>query len=175
MLSTSRSPASCSTSSTRLVVSSLVAVSASEVLGQILFSDLAGIVGGRNVAAVSLAPMAVRPSHQRQGIGSHLVRTGLDDVRKKARKAVIVLGHPEYYLRFGFAAELARKLASCPVLLPERPVLCVIPMLSGSNDACRWLCLTGESRSRKRAFRGSAPFSVNSGRAFWDCGRSSVG
>ena len=50
--------------------------------------------------------------HQRRGIGSALVRAGLDAVREAGYRAVIVLGHPEYYPRFGFSPELAEKLAS---------------------------------------------------------------
>ena len=95
-----------------LVASSLVAVVNDTVAGHILFSDLAVSVDGRPVAAVALAPVAVRPADQRRGIGSRLVRAGLEDVRGKGRAAVLVVGHPGYYPRFGFSAELARKLAS---------------------------------------------------------------
>lgn len=81
-----------------LVVSSLVAADAG-IVGHILFSDLDVRVDGRRVAAVALAPMAVRTGEQRRGIGSQLVRAGLDDVRRKGRTAVLVLGHPAYYPR----------------------------------------------------------------------------
>ena len=57
--------------------------------------------GGR-VPALSLAPMAVLPEHQNQGIGSQLVRVGLDAARTAGHRIVIVLGHEEYYPRFGF-------------------------------------------------------------------------
>ena len=60
-----------------LVVSSLVAVADAGIVGHILFSDLDVRMDGRWVAAVSLAPMAVRPGEQRRGIGSQLVRIGL--------------------------------------------------------------------------------------------------
>jgi putative acetyltransferase len=95
-----------------LVASSLVAVAGSEVVGHILFSDLAVRVDGRDVAAVALAPMAVRPDCQRRGIGTRLVRAGLAAARSKGREAVIVVGHPAYYPRFGFSPALAGKLAS---------------------------------------------------------------
>ena len=52
---------------------------------------------------VGLAPMAVVPAHQRAGVGSALVGAGLDAVRAAGATAVVVLGHPEYYPRFGFA------------------------------------------------------------------------
>jgi putative acetyltransferase len=49
-----------------------------------------------------LGPMAVRPAWQRQGIGSQLVREGLEECWRSGYEAVVVLGHPEYYPRFGF-------------------------------------------------------------------------
>ncbi len=50
-----------------------------------------------------LAPMAVLPERQRGGVGSALVRAGLDAARAAGTTAVVVLGHPGYYPRFGFA------------------------------------------------------------------------
>ena len=94
------------------VVASLVALEDGEVVGHILFSDLSIEMDGRPISAASLATMAVRPDRQRQGIGSRLVREGLSAVRQRQRSAVIVVGHAGYYPRFGFSAELARKLES---------------------------------------------------------------
>ncbi len=51
---------------------------------------------------MGLAPMAVLPVHQRRGIGSSLVRAGLEACTQLGFAAVIVLGHAEYYPRFGF-------------------------------------------------------------------------
>ncbi len=51
---------------------------------------------------MGLAPLAVVPEHQRGGIGTALVRAGLDQCRKIGFGAVVVLGHSEYYPRFGF-------------------------------------------------------------------------
>ncbi|HNE03922.1 MAG TPA: N-acetyltransferase [Anaerolineales bacterium] len=53
-------------------------------------------------AAVALGPMAVLPAHQKQGVGSTLIRTGLKELLALGHNVVIVLGHPEYYPRFGF-------------------------------------------------------------------------
>lgn len=53
---------------------------------------------------MGLAPMAVQPEFQRQGIGSALVREGLEQCRQLGFAGVVVLGHPEYYPRFGFSA-----------------------------------------------------------------------
>ena len=95
-----------------LVAVSLVAVEAGAIAGHILFSNLAVELDGRPVRAVALAPMCVRHDRQRRGVGSALVRNGLDAVRDAGYRAVIVLGHPEYYPRFGFSSDVDAKLAS---------------------------------------------------------------
>jgi len=77
---------------------SLVAEADGEVVGHILFSPAA--IG--DVRGTGLAPMAVRPGHQRRGIGSRLVEEGLRRLREAGCPFVIVLGHTEYYPRFGF-------------------------------------------------------------------------
>ncbi|MGD9854015.1 MAG: GNAT family N-acetyltransferase [Planctomycetaceae bacterium] len=91
---------------------SLVAESAGCVVGQILFSQM-GIDGdGQSVEALALAPMAVLPSYQRQGIGSSLVRRGLELCAAAGHNIVLVVGHPEFYPRFGFSREHAARLES---------------------------------------------------------------
>ena len=77
-----------------------VAVEDGTVVGHILFTPVT--VDGSNVVGMGLAPMAVLPSHQRKSIGSQLVRHGLEHLRQSGCPFVIVLGHPEYYPRFGF-------------------------------------------------------------------------
>jgi putative acetyltransferase len=91
---------------------SLVAEVDGEIVGHILFSRLPIVANTATVDALSLAPMAVLPSHQRQGIGSRLVETALEACREKGHKIVVVLGHPEFYPRFGFSADLAQRLES---------------------------------------------------------------
>jgi putative acetyltransferase len=93
-----------------LVLVDRVALDAGEVVGHILFSRLAVEIDGRAVRSAALAPMAVRPDRQRQGIGSRLVQDGLAELRPIGCEAVIVLGHPTYYPRFGFSPALAEKL-----------------------------------------------------------------
>ena len=94
-----------------LMVASLVAVAGNRVIGHILFSRLPIETPGGVVNAVALAPMSVRPEFQRLGIGSELVRRGLEACRQLGETILIVVGHPEYYPRFGFSAELARRLS----------------------------------------------------------------
>ncbi len=83
---------------------SLVALDGDDVVGHILFTPATL----EQVEGVGLAPMAVQPSRQRDGIGSKLVRRGLDELRERGCPFVIVLGHPEYYPRFGFERASAR-------------------------------------------------------------------
>lgn len=95
-----------------LAAVSLVAAAEGTVVGHIMFSDLAVELDGRAIPAVALAPLCVRSDSRRSGIGSALVRSGLDAARAAGQHAAIVLGEPAYYRRFGFSSELARKLAS---------------------------------------------------------------
>jgi putative acetyltransferase len=62
--------------------------------------------------AVALAPVAVLPERQRKGIGSLLIRHGLELLRARGESIVIVLGHPGYYPRFGFSTDAAGSLES---------------------------------------------------------------
>ena len=80
---------------------SLVAEQDGGVVGHILFSPVV-LPGHPGLKMMGLAPMAVLPERQREGIGSALVRSGLDECRTLGADAVVVLGHPEYYPRFGF-------------------------------------------------------------------------
>lgn len=96
----------------RRVELSMIAIIGGQVVGHILFSDLDVEVDGRTVKALALAPMSVVPMRQRQGIGTRLVEESLARLRNGRYEAVIVLGHTDYYPRFGFSAELATKLAS---------------------------------------------------------------
>jgi putative acetyltransferase len=92
------------------VVVSLVAVENGEIVGHILFSDLPVEARLGVLHAVSLAPMAVLPSRQNQGIGSALVLRGLDLCRERGKAIVVVLGQPGYFPRFGFSVEMAKQL-----------------------------------------------------------------
>jgi putative acetyltransferase len=91
---------------------SLVADAEGRVAGHILFSALPIVTPEGTVGALALAPLAVVPSHQRRGIGSMLVREGLRTCAGAGHPIVVVLGHPEFYTRFGFSAMLAGRLNS---------------------------------------------------------------
>jgi len=93
------------------IVASFVALSGDEVVGHILFSPVYVVINGKRIDAVALAPMCVMPERQNQGIGSLLVRHGIEQMKLAGKAAIIVLGHTDYYPRFGFRHDLAKNLA----------------------------------------------------------------
>ena len=84
------------------IILSLVAELDGQIIGHILFSPVTITDGEFQWQAIGLGPMAVLPEFQNQRIGSALIRSGLDELKKLGHDIVIVLGHPEYYPRFGF-------------------------------------------------------------------------
>jgi putative acetyltransferase len=100
---------------------SLVAVHDRRIVGHVLFSRIRVRIQDRpeqERAILSLAPMAVHPEFQSRGIGSTLVRRGLEIARDLGHKAVVVVGHPDYYPRFGFTPARARGLEA-PFPVPD--------------------------------------------------------
>jgi len=81
---------------------SLVAEQDNHIVGHIAFSPVSIASATTIHAAIGLAPLGVLPTHQRQGIGSQLVESGLQACRDINCGVVVVLGHPLYYPRFGF-------------------------------------------------------------------------
>ena len=101
-----------------LVTLSLVAVEADQIVGHILFSPVTVGSEYSSFAAIALAPMAVLPAHQGKGIGSQLVRVGLKECRRLGHEIVVVLGHPDYYPRFGFVPARTRGIY-CEIEVPD--------------------------------------------------------
>ncbi len=92
---------------------SLIAEVDGEVVGHIMFSAIKIRTEKRAFESLSLAPMAVLARFQRQGIGSALIEGGIEECRKLSYGSILVLGHPEFYPRFGFSSNLASSLI-CP-------------------------------------------------------------
>ncbi len=84
-----------------MLVISLVADDAGKIVGHIMFSPVV-LTDHPDLRIMGLAPMAVAAPRRRSGIGTLLVRAGLDGCIQIGAGAVVVLGHPAYYPRFGF-------------------------------------------------------------------------
>ncbi len=95
-----------------LVLLSAVGEVDGRMVAHILFSRMSIETETGAIAASALAPMAVLPGYQRQGIGGQVIQYGLDALRGLGERIVIVVGHPTYYPRFGFSSTLARSLES---------------------------------------------------------------
>ena len=82
---------------------SLVAEENGQLVGHILFGPVTLDGDKPNISIAGLGPMAVLPDLQNQGIGSRLVEEGLKQCKRSGYEVVVVLGHPNYYPRFGFS------------------------------------------------------------------------
>jgi putative acetyltransferase len=110
---------------------SFVAVESEKIVGHIFFSPVE--IERKctdNLFILGLAPVAILPSHQRQGIGSLLIRYGLEACLRSGCKAVVVLGNPEYYSRFGFICA-REKGFKCEYKVPDEAFM----ILELENDA----------------------------------------
>jgi putative acetyltransferase len=96
----------------RDVIVELVAAADAGIVGHILFARLPIDAPSGTMNAVALAPLAVLPPFQSRGIGAALVQRGLDACRDAGSVAVIVVGDPAYYSRFGFSAAMTENLRS---------------------------------------------------------------
>lgn len=122
------------------VLLSLVAETDGEIVGHILFSRAEIRGDQQSHAAVALAPMAVLPAHQDRGVGSALVSEGVARLKDAGHRRVIVLGHPDYYPRFGF--EPAERYGiRCPIDAPPEAFM-ALALAPGALDGCagtmRW-------------------------------------
>lgn len=116
-----------------------VAVENEIVVGHILFTPVT--IDGCEVTGMGLAPMAVLPSYQHQGIGSQLVRHGLAHLHRLGCPFVIVLGHPGYYPRFGFEPASNYRLFSQWESVPDEAFMVIIydrDVLPGTDSVLRY-------------------------------------
>jgi putative acetyltransferase len=101
---------------------SLVAVENNAVVGHIMFTPVS--LSGHADFIMGLAPVAVIPSRQRSGIGTALVRTGLERCKELGAAAVVVLGHPDFYPKFGFSPAASFGL-SCEYDVPQEAFMAI--------------------------------------------------
>ncbi len=121
-----------------VVIVSLVAVDGDDVVGHVLFSKTPMTSpGGETLPGATLSPLAVMPARQRTGIGSALVRRGIEICREQGMVAIMLIGHPEYYPRFGFSSALARQITSkySSIADPYMALELVPDVLSGGMTA----------------------------------------
>lgn len=109
----------------------LVAIEEERVVGHIAFSPVT-LTPPTALDVRGLAPMAVAPDCQRKGIGTALVRAGLAACRDDGAEAVVVLGHPAYYPRFGFEAAARRGIA-CEYDVPPEAFM-AMELVPGALD-----------------------------------------
>ena len=91
---------------------SFVARQRNGIIGHVLFSRMDVEADGKAMPAAGLAPVAALPDKRGQGIGDALIRAGLDTLREQGVAISFVVGHEEYYPRFGYSSELASRFAS---------------------------------------------------------------
>jgi putative acetyltransferase len=91
---------------------SLVVDVAGAVVGHAMLSRVDARIDGRAVEVLALAPVGVRPTHQRRGIGSLLTSAAIDCAADQGAEAVLVVGDPVFYGRFGFSSGRARVFVS---------------------------------------------------------------
>ncbi|MEN6396997.1 MAG: N-acetyltransferase [Methanoregula sp.] len=111
---------------------SLVAVFENKIIGHILFAPISIDSEDAHVPAVALAPLSVCLEHQCQGVGSSLVEEGLRACRQLGHRIVIVVGHPNYYPRFGFTS--APELGINAPFPCRNEVFMACPLVPGALD-----------------------------------------
>lgn len=92
----------------RGITLSLVAEYNGLLVGHALFSPVRIEPNGSVFNSVALAPLAILPEYQRQGIGSRLVQEGIEKIRFLGHDIIFLVGHPKYYPRFGFVKAKTR-------------------------------------------------------------------
>ena len=104
-----------------------------KIVGHIMFSYI-DLVAKETIKVLALAPVAVLPEYQHQGIGSLLVKTGLDIAKKMAVPMVIVLGDPKFYTRFGFEPAIKHNIQS-PFDVADEAFM--VKLLTNNSDRYR--------------------------------------
>ena len=111
---------------------SLVAVKNDKIVGHILFSPITIESKKSSTPALALAPISVHPDYQNIGIGSKLVKYGLEECKRLGHEISVVVGHPNYYPKFGFSPAREKGLES-PFPVPDEAFM-VVGLIEGALD-----------------------------------------
>jgi len=113
---------------------SLVAVDGDAIVGHVMFSPVT-LTGHPHLMLMGLAPISVVPDRQRAGIGAALVRAGFEECAALACDAIVVLGDPNYYGRFGFVPAARFAIDSEYDVAPEHFMVCELRLgvLAGAS------------------------------------------
>lgn len=103
---------------------SIVAEKGEKVIGHILFSKIHIEKDSREEETLSLAPMAVLPDFQRKGVGEALIKAGIQKAKELGFDSIIVLGHPNYYPKFGFEKASKWKI-TCSFDVPDEAFMAI--------------------------------------------------
>ena len=116
------------------MIVSLVAEDEEKIVGHILISeaDFETTKGASKIAAIG--PLVVLPEYQGKGVGSQLMHVGLEETKMRGYGIVVLLGHPKYYVRFGFSPELGAKVTS--KYSSKGPAWMALELKGGALDIC---------------------------------------
>jgi putative acetyltransferase len=120
---------------------SLVALEGNEIVGHIQFSPAKIEGSAKTIEGMGLAPTAVLPERQRRGVGTHLVKRGIEMLRSRSCPFIIVLGHAEYYPRFGFARASMHGIRSQWECVPDDAFMILIldqSVMEGASGVARY-------------------------------------
>ena len=126
-------------------IKSLYAEVDNQVIGYVSYSPIF-LKSDTNISGYILAPLAVSPAHQKQGVGSNLINSGIDMLTKDGAGILLVYGDPDYYGRFGFKEEIGRSFV--PPYPLEYPFGWTGMMLNGTavpNKSMKFECVNALS------------------------------
>ena len=127
-------------------IKSLVAEVDNEMIGYISFSPIF-LKSDSSISGYILAPLAISPEHQKQGIGSSLIKSGIDILTQDGAGVLLVYGDPAFYGRFGFNEEIGRTFT--PPYPMEYPFGWTGMMLNGTTapeEPIQFECITALSK-----------------------------
>ena len=110
---------------------SLVAELNGQIVGHILFTPIQIENQQEKFESLVLAPVSVLPEFQKMGIGGQLIHTGHQKAVELGFQSVILIGHPEYYPRFGYKPASSWRIKS-PIPLPSDDVFMAVELTDGA-------------------------------------------